>query len=96
MDILEILKIDLQISVSSVVYDNYLKSLIQSAKAAIKREGIDLKDDIEDGMLVEIYAAYLYRSRRNGEAMPEHLRYSLNNRLLSQKAKDDGWDDYFN
>lgn len=90
MDILEVLKIDLQISTSSTAYDGYLKNLIQSAKAAIKREGIDLKDDIEDEMLVETYAAYLYRSRRKREAMPEYLRYSLNNRLLSQKAKGDG------
>lgn len=84
-DILTILKNDLQISVSN--YDTYLNNLISFAEEAIKKEGIKLTDSTEDGMLVEMYAAYLYRKRREGSAaMPRSLRYALNNRLMSQKA----------
>ncbi len=38
-------------------------------------------------MLVEQYAAYLYRKRKDEKAaMPRMLRYMLNNRLFRQKA----------
>lgn len=85
-DILEILKMDLQISAAQ--YESYLLKLISRAKDAITEEGIVLKDDsIADGMLVETYAAYLYRKRKGeNTAMPRSLRYALNNRLFSQKG----------
>lgn len=84
--ILDILKVDLQISVSN--YDRYLQKLIDLSKAAIKKEGIKLDEtDAEHGMIVEMYAAYLYRKRREEQAtMPRYLRYELNNLLLSQKG----------
>ena len=79
------LKTDLQISASQ--YDTYLSNLITLAKAAIKKEGITLGENVEDGMLVQMYSAYLYRKRREeNSAMPRSLRYALNNRLLSQKG----------
>ena len=85
-DILKILKTDLQISATQ--YDNFLEKLILRAKDAISTEGIVLGDSVEDGMLVEAYAAYLYRKRKEENvAMPRSLRYELNNRLISQKAK---------
>lgn len=85
MEILSVLKMDLQIS--SQKYDTYLENFITLAKRGIEKEGITLDDSIEDGMLVEMYAAYLYRKRREESApMPRSLRYMLNNRLLSQKA----------
>lgn len=81
-DILTILKVDLQ--VSSTALDSYLLQLISAASALIVREGINLTDDIEDTMLIEMYAAYLYRKRReSNSAMPRMLRWALNNRLLS-------------
>jgi len=84
-EILAILKTDLQISVSN--YDAYLKNIIILAEKAIAKEGIILDASTEDGMLVEMYAAYLYRKRREEIAeMPRSLRYMLNNRLISQKA----------
>lgn len=99
-DILTMLKTDLQISATQ--YDTYLTNLIKLAKAAIEREGIILdtlvvngEDEtetttgltIEDGMLVQMYAAYLYRKRKEeNTAMPRSLRYALNNRLFSQKG----------
>lgn len=95
-DILSMLKTDLTISTTKI--DTYLTNLIIRSKAAIKKEGILLVEitesdgekglNIEDGMLVQAYAAYLYRSRREEQAiMPRSLRYELNNRLFSQKGK---------
>ena len=84
-EILTMLKIDLQISAPQ--YDTYLSNLIKLAKAAIEKEGITLEENVEDGMLVQMYAAYLYRKRREeSNAMPRSLRYALNNRLFSQKG----------
>lgn len=84
-DVLKILKLDLQISVNSL--DDYLLTIIQAARNFIANEGITLTDDISDMMLVEMYAAYLYRKRREEKAeMPRMLRWALNNRLLSEKG----------
>lgn len=90
-DILEILKVDLQ--VSSPALDLYLLVLIASARAYIAQEGITLTDTVQDAMLVEMYAAYLYRRRRRREEnvqMPRMLRWALNNRLFGQKGTADG------
>ncbi len=86
-NILDILKMDLQISVD--IMDEYLLSLIQLAKDSISVEGIQLQEtSISDGMLVEMYSAYLYRKRKEDAPMPRYLRWNLNNRLLGQKAGD--------
>ena len=86
--LLKILKTDLEISGES--RDEMLGNMIDLAKAAITREGITLNDSVDDGMLVELYAAFLYRKRREeAVAMPRSLRYLLNNRLLSQKGNID-------
>lgn len=88
-DILEILKVDLQVSSSAL--DLYLLVLITSARAYIAQEGITLADTAQDAMLVEMYAAYLYRRRREENVqMPRMLRWALNNRLFSQKGEADG------
>lgn len=85
-DILAVLKTDLEIAVSS--RDGFLNNLIDLSKAAIEREGITIQDNIEDGMLVERYAAFLFRKRREDTVtMPRSLRFQLNNRLLSEKAR---------
>jgi hypothetical protein len=85
-DILTILKTDLQISTTA--YDAYFMNLINFSQAAITREGVSLEETTEDGMLVEMYAAYLYRKRRDENiTMPRSLRYALNNRLISQKGR---------
>lgn len=87
-DILKILKTDLEISGGS--RDEMLGNMIEVAKASIQREGIKLNDSVDDGMLVESYAAFLYRKRREDAlAMPRSLRYLLNNRLLSEKGKSE-------
>lgn len=87
-NILKILKTDLEISGTS--RDDMLVNMIELAKAAITREGITLNDSVDDGMLVESYAAFLYRKRREESvAMPRSLRYLLNNRLFSEKGKSE-------
>ena len=76
---------DLQVSTDKL--DNYLGQIIQAARAYIQTEGITLDCSVGDGMLVEMYSAYLYRRRREENvAMPRMLRWALNNRLFSQKA----------
>ena len=93
-EIRTVLKVDLQISTDKI--DVYLDKVIDAAKSYIATEGINLDCSTGDGMLVEMYAAYLYRRRRNdvpndyrregNVAMPRMLRWALNNRLFSQKA----------
>lgn len=84
--ILKLLKTDLQISATA--YDEYLEEMINLAKTSIETEGIRLEGTREDNMLVEMYAAHLYRKRKeNQNEMPRMLRWQLNNKLMSQKAK---------
>lgn len=82
--ILKLLKMDLIIQ--SERLDDYLKVLVQTAKELISREGIDLQESYEDSLLVEMYAAYLFRKRKEDVAMPRMLRFALNNRLLGESA----------
>lgn len=65
----------------------YLLQIINAATAMIEREGIVFESTAEDEQLVEMYAAYLVRKRASNEGMPRMLRYALNNRLFSQKAR---------
>ena len=81
------LKIDLHIS--SDALDSYLLDLIRAAQDYIKTEGITLNPaSTGDMMIVSMYAAYLYRERRNtgdSSKMPRMLRWAMNNRLFQQK-----------
>lgn len=80
------LKIDLDISTNA--RDSFLKQQIQHAEELIGTEGAHLDPtSVSDMMLVEMYAAYLYRSRREGKTgMPRMLRWALNNRIMQEKA----------
>ena len=86
-DILTMLQVDLGELYPSPERQAYLQQAISAAQAFITREGITLTESIEDGQLVEMYAAYLIRKRATEEAMPRMLRWALNNRLFSQKAQ---------
>lgn len=83
---LKILKMNLQLLTNA--QDDYLKKLLKQAVSLIKREGIQ-NDHTEDyEMAIIDYAAFLFRKRANNElTMPRHLRYELNNILMSQKSK---------
>ena len=87
-DLLVMLKTDLGIS-TATAYDKRLAEYLASARSDISREGIVLEDNIEDNQIVVQYAAWMWRARKTGEAMPRMLRYKLNNRLFSQKMRGD-------
>ena len=89
-EILTILKSDLDIAATSTTKDALLNNLITLSISAITREGITLTDPmtVEEGTLVEMYAAFLYRKRKEStQTMPNSLRFMLNNMLLQQKAR---------
>ena len=89
-EILTMTKSNLQISGN--MFDDYLGMLIEAAQGAIATEGITIDyTSIEDCNIVIMYASYLYRKRLGDDpAMPRMLRYALNNKLFSQKAKAEG------
>ena len=76
------LKIDLRLSTDA--YDERLKAYLENAVEAITREGAALTDSAEDQMLVVQYAAWTWRRRDTGEAMPRMIRWALNDRIFSQ------------
>lgn len=69
--------------------DEYLVSLITTSESSIQEEGITLDlGDAKDVNLVVMYTAYLFRKRaEDNPVMPRMLRYALNNRLFSEKAR---------
>ena len=75
------------LGIASKAFDERLLARIRTAQARIAEEGITLADTEEDRDLVVMYAAYLWRSRSTGEDMPRMLRYAMNNRLFSRKAR---------
>ena len=82
---IEILKSDLRILHDKS--DEYLQNRIDAAKIEIEREGIKIDESKIDHVLVIVdYAAWLYRKRTQNIDFPRHLRYRLNNILISQKA----------
>lgn len=87
-EILTLLKVDLGEMYPSQQRQAYLNQAISAAQSFIAREGINLTDSAEDGQLVEMYAAYLVRKRADDSGMPRMLRWTLNNRLFSQKTSD--------
>lgn len=85
IDALELLKFDLHILHNQS--DEYLRTRIDAAKKEIVREGIELNMEKEDHVLIIVdYAAWLYRKRTQDITFPRHLRYRMNNILISQKA----------
>lgn len=89
-DILKILQADLNLIALTEPLTEMLNHYISAATVMIKREGVTLSTPytVEDGELIEMYAAYLFRKRASGEGMPRMLRWALNNRLFSEKAGD--------
>lgn len=99
-EVLLMLKTNLNIVSMNTSMDTYLSQLLQAGFRAIEREGIALDvtknesgdmtevNDPEDANLMVMYAAWLFRKRaEDNPAMPRMLRYSLNNKLFSQKGK---------
>lgn len=84
---LEMLKIDL--GITTTAYDERLGQYLTSAQQMIEREGVTALNlsTLEDQQLVVMYAAWLWRRRDSMEGMPRMLRWALNNRIFSEKAK---------
>lgn len=83
---------------SKATKDLELMQYVQTAEVYIEREGIVLEDVVDDQMLVSMYAMWLYDKRKTTgskytsyyiQNMPRMLRYNLNNRLFSQKVRND-------
>lgn len=87
-DKLTAVKIDLGITTDA--YDDRLSSYLEFASSAITAEGITVTDSIEDGNLVVMYAAWMWRKRAENVPMPRMLRWQLNNRLFREKVGSDG------
>lgn len=86
-DRLTMLKTDL--GISSTGYDDRLKQYLTAAEKSVKQEGASTLDvtQLEDAQLVVMYAAWSWRKRDTGDGMPRMLRWALNNRIFSEKAK---------
>lgn len=88
--LLSMLKVDLGI-MATTAYDERLGQYLENAAASIAEEGATLDLDIlKDKQLVVMYAAWTWRKRDSGEGMPRMLRYALNNRIFSEKVKNNG------
>lgn len=90
-EILSRLKVDLAIK-STTAYDERLSQIIQSSYESIIEEGAStLNPDTErDKELIVMYAAWVWNGRKTGDKMHGMLRWNLNNRIFSEKAKTNG------
>lgn len=89
--ILSRLKVDIGIK-GTTAYDERLQEIIESSYQSIIEEGVATLDasierDIE---LIVMYSSWVWNSRRTGDKMPQMLRWNLNNRIFSEKAKING------
>ena len=75
-EILTLLQVDLGEMYPSQQRQAYLNQAISAAQAFITREGVTLTDSVEDGQLVEMYAAYLIRKRAEDTGMPSGQSFS--------------------
>ena len=91
-DILKILQADLNILSPDDAKMLLMEQDIQSAKAFMEREGVVFSTPytIEDGQLIEMYAAHLFRKRNSGEEMPRMIRWALNNRIFGGERNESG------
>lgn len=87
-DLLKLLQADLNQLMPDETRLAQLTHLIDTAIQLIRREGTSVTEPYspEDGQLIVMYAAYLFRKRATNEGMPRMLRWALNNRIFSEKA----------
>ena len=89
-DLLKLLQADLNLLMPDEIRLAQLTHLITTAIQLIRREGANITEpyNAEDGQLIVMYAAYLFRKRATNEGMPRMLRWALNNRIFSEKVGD--------
>lgn len=88
-ELLMLLQADLNILSPDVTRLVQLDHLIEVSLQLISREGVTLQEpySAEDAQLIIMYASYLFRKRATDEPMPRMLRWALNNRIFSEKAR---------
>ncbi len=87
--ILTRLKTDIGIK-NTTAYDERLGQIIESSYQSIIEEGAktldpDKERDIE---LIVMYSNWVWNGRRTGDEMYRMLRWNLNNRIFSEKARN--------
>lgn len=87
--ILTRLKTDIGIK-NTTAYDERLGQIIESSYQSIIEEGASTLDpdkerDIE---LIVMYSNWVWNGRRTGDEMHRMLRWNLNNRIFSEKARN--------
>lgn len=66
----------------------FMRNKITEARGQIQRRGVKLTDgEVEDELFVASWAAWLYRKRDSGEALPPMLREELKSRLVGKATK---------
>lgn len=83
------LKTDLGMS-KTTAFDARLIDRLNAAEEELTAQGIRLTDSTRDRELVIMYAAWLWRNRVDGAAMPRMLEIARNNRLFGQVAGEAG------
>lgn len=69
----------------------YLKQLLAAAETQLLNKGITInRESIDDILLLESYAAWLYRRRDSDIGMPRCLEYQLRNRLVQNTGEATG------
>lgn len=87
--ILTRLKTDIGIK-NTTAYDERLGQIIESSYQSIIEEGASTLDpdkerDIE---LIVMYSNWVWNGRRTGDEIHRMLRWNLNNRIFSEKARN--------
>ena len=63
--------------------ETYLSSTLDSAAAKIARAKIELvPGNVDDDLFLSMYAAWMYRKRTEGLAMPQMLKDEIRNRQV--------------
>ena len=91
-DILQALKVDIGLSPTTTVYDGRLTQIIKAAKENIIKAGaadFSPEENIADGQLNIMYAAWTWRKRDTGEGMPRMIQSALHDRVIQTKRNGD-------
>lgn len=86
---LDLLKANLGISLTTTTRDEYLQAIIDSVTNELENtKGLDLTSQVAQMFVVD-YSAWRYRERGEG-IMPRNLQYRLHNLMVSNsKVTDD-------
>lgn len=86
---LKFLQIDLGFMEPDAATITYMENRLDAARRELDAKGIDLiETNADDLSLVVMYAAWLYRRRDGSGAMPDMLRYSINNHKTRMKRAE--------